>query len=73
MLFAFFGLGLGEIIVLGLCCVPVAAAAIIVPVVLMMTRSSPARDKRPEPEDSDRPSKDEDAREKGSSDQFKAE
>jgi uncharacterized membrane protein YfcA len=41
MLFAFFGLGWGEIIVLGLVCVvPVAALAIILPIVLLMARGS---------------------------------
>ena len=50
MLFAIFGLGIGEIIVLGLICVvPVAAAAIIVPVVLMASRRSRPKDQqRPE-------------------------
>jgi hypothetical protein len=41
MLFAFFGLGWAEIIVLGLvCAVPVAALAIILPIVLLMARGS---------------------------------
>ena len=45
MLFAFFGLGWGEIILLGLvCAVPVAALAIILPIVLLMGRGSPSRE-----------------------------
>jgi hypothetical protein len=45
MLFAFFGLGWAEIIVLGLACaVPVAAVAIILPIVLLMGRGSSSRE-----------------------------
>ena len=47
MLFAFFGLGLPEIIILGiLCAVPVAALAIILPIVFLMdSGSSPSERK----------------------------
>jgi hypothetical protein len=41
MLFAFFGLGWAEIIVLGLvCAVPVAALAIILPIVFLLGKGS---------------------------------
>ena len=47
MLFAIFGLGIGELIVLFLICgVPVVAVAIIVPVVLLMSKKKP-----PDPDD----------------------
>ena len=54
MLFAFFGLGWGEIILLGLvCAVPVAALAIILPIVLLMGRGSSSREAKDQEETHD--------------------
>jgi hypothetical protein len=56
MLFAFFGLGIPELIILGLLCfVPLVAVAIIVPVVLMASK----RSSKEEPKESrDKPDQD---------------
>ncbi len=49
MVFAMFGIGWSEILVLGTCCFPVAAAAIIIPVVLRLTRTKPPVERWNEP------------------------